>query len=683
MSDANVFQIPTPFSPGVGYGIVIGVGAVFAIGMSLISWILSRYMNEIQDSEMFMTAKHSVKTGLTASAVVSSWTIATTLLSSTTYGYRYGVSGPFWYAAGACVQILLFSVAAVELKRKAPHAQTYLQVVKVRYGKAVHLVFTSYSLIYQIITTVNLLVGGSAVYASITGVNRDAICFLFPVGVVIYTLMGGIKATFITDWIHTVIIYVIMLMSLFVLYSTSNIVGSPGKVWELLREAAVLHPVDGNAEGQYLTMRSQQGGFVGLVFIGAGFAACVDSQLFQKAIACDPRSTSMGYILGGLSWFTIPFVLASTFGLAAAAMEHLPEWPTYPNRMNDYEVASGLAMPYAAIALMGNGGAIAVLLMIFMAVTSAMSSETVATTALITYNVYQAYIKPEASGKQLLAFSHFITVGFAIFAAAIAVAFNHGGFSVEFLITAIGIFVDAAIVPMACTIMWKKQSRLAALIVPPIGSAAGIIAWFLTAHKNEGTISIATLSTNEPLVAGNIMALTAPLILTPLISYLRPDNFDWHTFKDEIKRGDDEHIVVDGRAVNIQSPEAAAALAEQELHEEEDDRILVQARNRALGLAAFITLSLCILWPIPMYASSYVFSKGFFTGWVVVLFLWAFFAASVITLLPIWEGRGPMLMVWRRLVGSPHIDATVTETDSVTGSSSPVEKVATPVDIKA
>lgn len=197
----RIFQIPTPLSQGVGYGIVVGVGALFAIGMSLTSWILSRYMAEVQDSEMFMTAKHSVQVGLTASAVVSSWTIATTLLTSTTYGYRYGVSGPFWYAAGASVQILLFSVAAVELKRKAPNAQTFLQVVKVRYGKAVHILFSSYSFIYQTITTVNLLVGGSAVFASITGVNRDAICYLFPIGVVIYTLMGGIKATFITDWV--------------------------------------------------------------------------------------------------------------------------------------------------------------------------------------------------------------------------------------------------------------------------------------------------------------------------------------------------------------------------------------------------------------------------------------------------------------------------------------------------
>ncbi|KAL4928145.1 uncharacterized protein BDV17DRAFT_291893 [Aspergillus undulatus] len=131
--------------------------------MSITSWLLSAYINEVQDSEWFMTAKHSIKAGLTASAVVSSWTIATTLLTSMAFGYRYGVSGPFWYAA-----------AAVELKRKAPNAQTYLQVVKVRYGSAVHLLFTTYSGVYQIITTMNLLVGGSTFVASMTGVDVPA-----------------------------------------------------------------------------------------------------------------------------------------------------------------------------------------------------------------------------------------------------------------------------------------------------------------------------------------------------------------------------------------------------------------------------------------------------------------------------------------------------------------------------
>jgi hypothetical protein len=44
-----------------------------------------------------------------------------------------GVSGPFWYAAGATIQIILFATLAIELKRRAPNAHTFLEVVKARY----------------------------------------------------------------------------------------------------------------------------------------------------------------------------------------------------------------------------------------------------------------------------------------------------------------------------------------------------------------------------------------------------------------------------------------------------------------------------------------------------------------------------------------------------------------------
>src|SRR4051794_18974029 len=51
---------------------------------------------------MFSTAGRTVKSGLVASAVVLSWTWAATLLQSSGVAYRYGVSGPFWYASGMC-----------------------------------------------------------------------------------------------------------------------------------------------------------------------------------------------------------------------------------------------------------------------------------------------------------------------------------------------------------------------------------------------------------------------------------------------------------------------------------------------------------------------------------------------------------------------------------------------------
>lgn len=75
----------------------------------------------------------------------------------------------------------------------------------------------------------------------------------------IYTTFGGIKATFLTDYVHIVMILVIILIFAFSAYATNEFLGSPGKVYDLLVAAAQKHPIEGNAEGSYLTMRSYEG----------------------------------------------------------------------------------------------------------------------------------------------------------------------------------------------------------------------------------------------------------------------------------------------------------------------------------------------------------------------------------------------------------------------------------------
>jgi urea-proton symporter len=208
---------------------------------------------------MFSTAGRTVKSGLVSSAVVSSWTWAATLLQSSGVAYNYGVSGPFWYASGATVQIILFATLAIELKRRAPNAHTFLEVIRARYGPITHCVFIVFGLMTNILVTAMLLTGGSAVVTSLTGVPTVAACFLLPVGVVLYTMFGGIKATFLTDYAHTVVILVIILTFAFTTYATSNVIGSPGAMYDMLVEAAKRHPVEGNQDGSYLTMRSQSG----------------------------------------------------------------------------------------------------------------------------------------------------------------------------------------------------------------------------------------------------------------------------------------------------------------------------------------------------------------------------------------------------------------------------------------
>jgi hypothetical protein len=81
----------SPLGQAWGYGIVLGIGFLFALGMIATTWVLKRYNNELQTSEMFSTAGRTVKSGLVASAVVSSWTWAATLLQSTSVAFRYGM----------------------------------------------------------------------------------------------------------------------------------------------------------------------------------------------------------------------------------------------------------------------------------------------------------------------------------------------------------------------------------------------------------------------------------------------------------------------------------------------------------------------------------------------------------------------------------------------------------------
>ena len=82
-------------------------------------------------------------------------------------------------------------------------------------------------------------------------------------GVVIYTLTGGIKATILTDYAHTIIIYVMILTGLFVVYTQTALIGSPDAMFKLLKSAAQRAPVSGNADGEYLTMSSQSGVLLG------------------------------------------------------------------------------------------------------------------------------------------------------------------------------------------------------------------------------------------------------------------------------------------------------------------------------------------------------------------------------------------------------------------------------------
>ncbi|EEU34692.1 uncharacterized protein NECHADRAFT_70607 [Fusarium vanettenii 77-13-4] len=662
--------VEPPLSQAYGYGIIVGLGFLFSLGMILTTWILKRYNNEQQTSEMFNTAGRTVKSGLVASAVVSSWTWAATLLQSSGVAYRYGVSGPFWYASGATVQIILFATIAIELKRRAPNAHTFLEVIRARYGRLTHCVYICFGLFTNILVTAMLLTGGSAVVTSLTGMHTAAACFLLPLGVVLYTMFGGIKATFLTDYVHTVVILVIILIFALTAYAGGTELGSPGEVYKLLVEAAASHPVEGNAGGSYLTMRSREGIIFFVINIVGNFGTVfMDNGYYNKAIAAHPVSALPGYIIGGLSWFAIPWLCATTMGLSALALETNPAFPTYPNRMDPADVSAGLVLPYAAVGLLGKSGAICTLIMIFMAVTSATSAQLIAVSSIFTYDVYQTYINPRASGNRLIAVSHSSVIAYGTIMAGFSVGLHYAGISMGWLYLWMGVMISAAVIPATLTLLWTRQNWIAAACSPVLGLVCALIAWTVTCAKEfDGVLSVDNLGTNNPMLAGNVVALLSPIIFVPFFTFVfGADRYDWSSMA-AIKQIEDSNSSDMMEDSENASPPATFTL----VVPEEDKAKLNKASKTAKIMTVCMTLALLVLWPMPMYGSSYVFSKEFFTGWVVVGIIWLCGSSIAVGLFPLWEGRHSMLRVAKGMLGKstkfeddPAIEGKVVDDETI------------------
>ena len=612
------FKIGEVLPESIGWFIVVGLGAVFAVVISLEIKLEEKFLGHTQTSEFFNTAGRTIGTGLTAAAIVSAWTWAATLLQSSTVAFQYGISGPFWYAAGASIQVLLFGILAIELKRKAPNAHTFLEIIRARFGDGAHRVFLVFALMTNMIVTAMLLLGGAAVVNGLTGMNISIAAFLIPIGVMIYTLVGGLKATFVADYMHTIIIFVVILTFVSTVYFISPVTGGFEGMYEKLAKAAELRPVEGNAMGAYLTMASMGGLIFGIINIVGNFGTVfVDQAYWQRAIAAKPSSTVKGFLVGGMSWFAIPFTLATTMGLTAVALGVV---------LTPEQVQLGLVVPAAASTLMGEVGAIMVLTMLFMAVTSAGSAELIAVSSLITYDVYRTYRNPNATGKQLLKVSRSVIVGFGLGMGGLAVILLGLGLSLGFVYLAMGVLIGSAVIPIALTITWKKTSGMAAVIGSIAGLVIALIAWCGTALSMSGELSLASLGGNYPMLYGNVAGIIAGGLICIAGSIGNRKDYDWNEIRRKI-------TLVDMKVESIAT---------------EDEASLRKAFKFSVRGGGIMTLILIVAWPMPLIAAGVVFNVQAFTIWAMTAVCWVSGATFLIVGLPIIEGRHGIGRIIRR-----------------------------------
>ncbi|OJA16231.1 hypothetical protein AZE42_00057, partial [Rhizopogon vesiculosus] len=516
-------------SQGTGYGVVLGIGFVFAIIMMGLSTLQNRYTTyKIATSEEFNTASRSVKPGLIASGIVSAWTWAATLLQSSTVTYEYGLSAGYYYAAGATIQIFIMAILAVRIKMIAPYCHTFLEIVHARYGNAAHFMFATFGLVVNLIVSSMLLLGGSAVVNAFTGMNIYAANFLIPLGVCIYVILGGLRATFLCDYSHTLILMILILYFFFWTYTRADLIGGFEGMYNLLQQASIERPVSGNQDGSYLTLKSNYGLTFMIIQITGGFGTVMlDQGYWQRAIASEAKTAVRAYLMGGIAWFAVPLTFSSIMGLAAVALANHPSFP-YPGGLTVAEIDAGLAAPAGVVTLLGSGGAAAMLILLFMAVTSAASSEMIATSSILTFDLYQIHFKPDASPESLIRVSHIMVAVWALVMSCTASLWSGIGISLNWLFLFSGTLFTGAVGPVIFSVVWRQQTKEAAIS----GALGGVVVGALI--RFEGTVLSADEEKGQmyPNLAGNLGACCSGAIISAVITLIKPDNeFDWSATK--------------------------------------------------------------------------------------------------------------------------------------------------------
>ncbi|KAG2419993.1 hypothetical protein HFD88_004790 [Aspergillus terreus] len=665
---------------GAGYGIVIGIGGVFAIFMLCLTWLQNRYTNfSTHRAEEFNTASRSIKPGLISAGIVSSWTWSATLLTSSTFAYSYGVCGPMWYGAMGTLQILLFALIAIKIKANAPGAHTMPEIVLARHGKIAHLTYLYNALATNMLVGACLVLGGAQVVEALTGMNVYVANFLIPAVVAAYVIAGGLRSTFIADYTHTVILFIAILVFGFLISATSDLVGSPAKLYELLQEASKNMPIERNTDGSYLAFHSVGGLIFAIDLFVAGFTTVwLDQAYWQRAIASRPETAVKAYMLGGIAWYGIPFGFATAMGLGCASLTNNPAFPTYPNPLSAEQVSAGLSAPATAIALLGKGGAVLMLILLFMAVTSSTSAELIAVSSLLTFDVYKTYFRPHADSATLVRVSHWGIVIFALVLAAFCCILNAVGLSLTWLLTVLGVIVGGASLPVGLILLWDRMSTVAAIASPWIGLACGIICWFITTWKRSGEISVEETGDGTNAVAGNLASFGVGIISAVTLSLLFPKK---HISTDPthmersnrilgiaVEPEKNETVDLPSKEGKESAPTDINEVAESPTREgaappknevvefleskqiEPMDPVLVKKAERIAWTAnAIFILVAVILVPFTLFGTRYVYNQKFFTGWVVVSLMWIWASVLICVVYPVVESAGALRDITRGL----------------------------------
>ncbi len=235
--------------------------------------------------------------------------------------------------------------------------------------------------------------------------------------------------------------------------------------------------------------------------------------------------------------------------------------------------------------------------------------------------------------------SHISLTVFALFSSSFATALNYSGVSMGWILEFVGVAVGPAVIPIVLAVNTAHVSPTYMALAAAIGTLCGLVSWIGTAKGMFGEVTVDTLYENWAMFVGCTVGLFIPLVIYGLMYPLHRVPYDW-----------DKLFLME--ALEPRPGDKAYTLDDHtDIGDDWDPPALAKASRDANIISAVVSVIFLVIIPFSLYGTGYIMSRGFFTGWTVVVFIWAWIAAGLIWGLPIWQARHTWIAIFRGAMG--------------------------------
>ena len=445
--------------------------AAYLLFLIYVSWRKSR---QIETQDDFMVAGRHVSALFLVGTLVCTWIGSGSLFGGAGRAFRQGFSA-LWMSAGAWVGIAIVYWLAPRVRRMAQY--TVPDLLEARYNAAARLLGTTAIIIAYLTIASYQFIGGGRLLNILTGVDPDYGKYIVCALVVLYTIMAGMSSIVALDLFNGILI------------TAGVLIAAP----LALKGAGGWSGLTATLPETHFTVLGATGIAAAMgLFLPTFFLLLGESSMYQKFMsardAISARKAVIGMIIGVV---VVEIVLDSVAIFGAAQYWQDAAYRTAEGGL-DRAATETVILHLAAEKLPVFAG---VLLLIGAAAIIFSTANTFLMTPStnLTRDVYQRFINPEASQKQIIRFQRITIVALALVALVATTQFQNILDMALYAYTMVGAAVTPALL---AAFLWKRATPAGGMV----SVAAGIVCTIVFAALSRAGVEYLPLGfVNMPL----------------------------------------------------------------------------------------------------------------------------------------------------------------------------------------